>query len=110
MFVIPWMCDYSDTTLFSICQNESVRIFSIDELEMIIRLYAINASSHYYQNAWHMYLRMFNDHILIRSDYAVRWWPPGGSYSNHKSGSPNSIGYHLMSCPINSLFSFNRMT
>ena len=24
MFVIPWMCDYSDTTLFSIDQNESV--------------------------------------------------------------------------------------
>ena len=46
-------------------------IFSIDELEMIIGLYAINASSHYYQNAWHMYLRMFNDHLLIRSDYAI---------------------------------------
>ena len=76
MFVIPWMCDYSDTTLFSICQNESVRIFSIDELEMIIGLYAINASSHYYQNAWHMYLRMFNDHILIRSDYAARQLRP----------------------------------
>ena len=40
---------------------------------------------------------MFNDHLLIRSD---------DSYSNNKSGSPNSMGYDLMSCPINNLFSF----
>ena len=30
----------------------------------------------------------------------------GGSYSNHKNGSPNSMGYDLMSCPINNWFSF----
>ena len=24
MFVISWICDYSDTTLFTVCQNKSV--------------------------------------------------------------------------------------
>ena len=24
MFVISWMCEYSDTTVFTVCQNKSV--------------------------------------------------------------------------------------